>query len=90
MFHLLEHHSDLGHHDHEGSDHGHEDGSDDHNPFQGHAGEVCGAMTIVCIAADHPCIHLSVPTLERTLAPSEDDDVLVAYTGSKWNPPKRA
>lgn len=88
LVHLLEHHSEFGHHHDDASDHGHGD-EEEHNPFKGHADEACASMTLWSVAADHTVIVMTVPSMERGLIPLEDEDALMAHTGSKWNPPKQ-
>lgn len=88
VVHLLEHHSDLGHHHENAAEHGHGD-DEGHDPFQGHPDEACAAMTLLSIVADHSEVIMTVPFIGRTLVPLEDDDALLAHTGSKWNPPKQ-
>ena len=88
LVHLLEHHSDFGHHDDEASAHGHGD-EEGHNPFNGHTDEACGAMTLLSVAADDTEMVMTVPSMERALVPTADEDALMAHTGSKWNPPKQ-
>lgn len=86
--HLLEHHSDLGHHHDVPAEHGHSDDADGHNPFGHDHNEACGASSVISLPLDPYTISLIVPTSTSLLAPPHLAIALSAFTGSKWNPPK--
>lgn len=88
VLHLLEHHSDWGHHDEEGSEHGHE-GEHDHTPFDFDChGEFCGCGGMIALAIDRSPLLVSSVPLSTTLGVAELPIASGAFTGSVWNPPK--
>ena len=89
--HLLEHHSDFGHHDPDGPGHHHDDVPDqehDHSPFDdGCHNEFCACSGMaVVLTAPQPA--LQVPTAAMQLAPEYSETDFASFSGSKWNPPK--
>jgi hypothetical protein len=87
VLHLLEHHSDLGHHHDAPAQHDHED-SGHHDPF-GHAHhEACGAGSLVSLPGEASTPALIISASARALLPAEAPMALSAFSGSKWNPPK--
>ena len=88
--HLLEHHSDFGHHHDDPAEHGHGDDEDGHIPFRHEHHEACGASSIVSLPADPYTISVIIPTSTSALVPAEVAVALSAFSGSKWNPPKQA
>ena len=89
VLHLLEHHSDLGHHHDNATEHGHED-TDDHNPFGHEQHEACATASLVSLAAEPQVLSLFVPASVSALGSSEMVTALSDFSGSKWNPPKQA
>ena len=87
LIHLLEHHSDLGHHRDAPAEHGH-GGDEGHNPFGHHNNEVCGIASVVSLPVDPCTLSGMVPTSIALPVPSEMALALSDYSGSKWNPPK--
>lgn len=88
VLHLLEHHSDLGHHDEEGSDHGHE-GDHDHTPFGSDChGEFCACSGMIALGSDDASPLISLVPLTTTLGGIELPIASGAFTGGVWNPPK--
>ncbi|MEO8589760.1 MAG: hypothetical protein ABI432_10355 [Flavobacteriales bacterium] len=88
LVHLLEHHSDLGHHDAEGTGH-HHDKPGDHDPFGGGCHEVfCACNGAVVINSDALRHVFSVLPLMTTLGMAELPIASGAFTGGVWNPPK--
>lgn len=87
IVHLLEHHSDFGHHDSEDAP-DHHGGSGDHHPFGGDCHEVfcaCGGAAFVPM---HQRVVLAVGTSFLSLGAAPVHELIEAYSGSKWNPPK--
>ena len=88
IMHLLEHHSDLGHHDKEGSDHEH-DGDHDHTPFDEDChGEFCACSGMIGLSGDEHSFLISLVPLTTTLGAAELPIASGAFTGGVWNPPK--
>jgi hypothetical protein len=88
VLHLLEHHSDLGHHDEEGSTHGH-DGDHDHMPFDEDChGEFCACSGMIALPMDHHAWVVSLVPLTTTMGVAELPLASGAFTGGVWNPPK--
>lgn len=89
--HLLEHHSDFGHHDPAGPGHHHDDVPDhehDHSPFDdGCHDEFCACSSPVLIATV-PQLALTVPDQALELAPVYRESDIISFSGSKWNPPR--
>jgi hypothetical protein len=94
LSHLLEHHSDFGHHDGDGTQHDHgalPASEHDHSPFDdgcGHEFCACGASALI---ATRPQVLLvaavgAVLSVENTAVGTYID----SYSGSKWNPPRIA
>lgn len=92
VVHLLEHHSDLGHHDEGGAHHTHADlpaDEHDHSPFdEGCADELCACGGVAVIPM-RQTVRLSAPSAAVELAGAEVLASLATYQGAKWNPPKR-
>ncbi len=89
LVHLLEHHSDLGHHHDAPEEHGHSD-EEGHDPFSPEQHGTCGVSSLVCLPCDADVITLTAPTSARSLGRMEMATALSAFSGSKWNPPKQA
>jgi hypothetical protein len=87
LVHLLEHHSDFGHHHDTPAEHGHAD-HDGHSPFGHDRNETCGAASLVSLAMDPQGLYLIMPAGIALTLPSELATSLSDYSGSKWNPPK--
>ena len=87
VLHLLEHHSDFGHHHDNAAEHGHED-SDGHNPFGHEQHEACATTSLVSLPAEPQVFLLVVPASVSALGSSEMVTALSDFSGSKWNPPK--
>jgi hypothetical protein len=91
ILHILEHHSDLGHHDHADLGHQHEDipaEDHDHSPFQEHGDALCAHASA---AAELPSAQLAAifPSSRTELIRGRVPEAhLASYSGSKWNPPK--
>ncbi|MBK8339824.1 MAG: hypothetical protein IPK99_07415 [Flavobacteriales bacterium] len=88
VMHLLEHHSDFGHHHDDAAEHGHGDDDGAHNPFGHEHQEACGASCVVSLPVHPYSLSLIVPMSTALLLPSEMATALSDCTGSKWNPPK--
>lgn len=91
VLHLLEHHSDFGHHDEEGEG-GHHDelpGEEhDHSPFdEGCSDEFCACSGIALVPLRHN-IRLVLSRASIELSPAEETLHFVSFSGSKWNPPR--
>ena len=86
IVHWVEHHSDLGHHDHAGGHHHDEHG--DHDPFNCEEHGPFAAFTCASVALDPQAITWNVPIAVRVTAVPTDEGALSAYSGSKWNPPR--
>ncbi|HMC97807.1 MAG TPA: hypothetical protein VKG92_09145 [Flavobacteriales bacterium] len=87
LVHLLEHHSDLGHHDKGDTDH--HDRPGDHNPFGRGCHEVfCACNGVVAINSDARPQVFSLLPLTTTLGVAEKSIASGAFTGGVWNPPK--
>ncbi|MBK7752048.1 MAG: hypothetical protein IPI41_05365 [Flavobacteriales bacterium] len=88
VMHLLEHHSDLGHHDPAGSAHGH-DSDHDHTPFgEDPHGELCACSGMIALSSEHGSSVISLVPLTTTLGVVELPIASGAFTGGVWNPPK--
>lgn len=88
VLHLLEHHSDLGHHDEEGTDHG-DDNDHDHTPFDEDChGEFCACSGMLALSCDHRTASIPLVPLTTTLGVAELPIASGAFTGGVWNPPK--
>lgn len=87
LVHLLEHHSDLGHHDEDtGEHHGHES---DHDPFAEDChGEFCACSGMVALTPASSGHLLSSAMLTTTVGASTCPLALNAFSGNVWNPPK--
>ena len=85
--HLLEHHSDLGHHDEDiGS---HHDPAGHHDPFSEDCqGEFCACGGLVAVAPVPVGHLLSLAPLSVTVGGALQAVVPCAFTGNVWNPPK--
>ena len=85
VLHVLEHHSDLGHHDKDVN--GHEG---DHNPFD----DGCDEFLCACASpAFLPALAVDLVLLENSgqvLACPEQPLLVSVFSGNIWNPPKRA
>ena len=87
VLHLLEHHSDLGHHDENGADHG--DTEHDHTPFDEDChGEFCACSGMIALPSDQRAWVVSLIPLTTTLGVAELPIASGAFTGGVWNPPK--
>ncbi|QQR86943.1 MAG: hypothetical protein IPJ76_01575 [Flavobacteriales bacterium] len=87
VLHLLEHHSDLGHHDEETSDHHDHDG--DHDPFgKGCHGEFCACSGMIALPTDQRASIVCLLPLTTTLGEAKLPIALGAFAGGVWNPPK--
>lgn len=89
VVHLLEHHSDFGHHDSEDAT-DHHDGPNDHHPFGGDCHEIFCACSGAAFVPMHQHVEIPIGTTYVSLGTAPVDDLIEAYSGSKWNPPKRA
>jgi hypothetical protein len=88
VLHLLEHHSDLGHHDEEGSQHG-DHGDHDHSPFDEDChGEFCACSGLLALCSTEGSALISLLPLTTTLGAQELPMASGAFTGGVWNPPK--
>lgn len=88
VLHLLEHHSDFGHHHESAVEHGHADDEDGHNPFDQDDHGACGALSLVSLPIHAEGLTLAAPFAEATFGAVERTGALASYSGSKWNPPK--
>jgi hypothetical protein len=91
VMHLLEHHSDLGHHDEEGAGH-HTDElpgeAHDHSPFdEGCAHEFCACGGLALLPMRSVMAWMP-PMSGSELRTAEVEAYIASYSGSKWNPPK--
>ena len=87
VLHLLEHHSDLGHHDNESGEHQDHDG--DHSPFGTDChGEFCACSGMIALLTDQRSLHISLVPITTTLGAAELPIASGAFTGGVWNPPK--
>lgn len=88
VMHLLEHHSDLGHHDAAGSGHDH-DSDHEHTPFgEDCHGELCACSGLVALPTDDSGLVTSLVPLTTTLGVAQLPIASGAFTGGVWNPPK--
>lgn len=92
VLHLLEHHSDLGHHDEEGTHDDHHTDHDtdhDHMPFDEDChGEFCACSGLIALSHDNRSLLISLVPLTTTLGVAELPIASGAFTGGVWNPPK--
>ncbi len=98
LAHMLEHHSDLGHHD-DGDGHcadepaterGHaHDHDHDHSPFAGGChGDACSTGAVVLPVQYFASIPMPSPSVQQV--GGEVEAYVASFQGSKWNPPKHA
>ncbi len=87
VVHLLEHHSDLGHHDEDTGSHHDSDGHQD--PFSEDChGEFCACGGLVAVVPV-PAVHLlSLTPLSVTFDAAFLPMAPCAFSGNVWNPPK--
>ncbi|MBL7953085.1 MAG: hypothetical protein JNM62_15355 [Flavobacteriales bacterium] len=88
LLHLLEHHSDLGHHHSGALEHGHADDEDDHDPFVPHQHEACTTLSVASLHQQPGGLTAPIPWRARRVVPYYEDNALSAFSGSKWNPPR--
>jgi len=85
--HLLEHHSDLGHHDEDTGDHHGPDGHQE--PFgEDCHGEFCACSGMVAIAPGTAALLVSTTPLTTTVRSAFLPAAPCAFAGNVWNPPK--
>jgi len=88
VLHLLEHHSDLGHHDEEGAPHD-DDTDHDHMPFDEDChGELCACGGLVALAAGNSSCRITVSPLTTVVGTFFLPSAPSAFAGNVWNPPK--
>lgn len=91
VLHLLEHHSDLGHHDEDGPGHRHADlppGEHDHSPFDDGCNEqFCGCSSQALLPL-RDAITFAIPSPAVRLLTSDVEARVASFSGSKWNPPR--
>ena len=87
--HLLEHHSDFGHHDEEGSGQGHEHPGS-HNPFGGDCHETFCACSGAAFVVMHQTMGIAYQEAAIALGELPVEMNIISGSGSVWNPPKRA
>ena len=91
LAHILEHHSDLGHHDEDGEGHQHADlppGEHDHTPFDDGCTDAFCACSGAAFVPTGQQIRLLFVATVRELRPHEKQAHAASFSGSKWNPPK--
>ncbi len=91
VLHILEHHSDFGHHDDDSEGHQHADlppGEHDHTPFDDGCSDVFCACSGIALASTHSSLHLVLSRATIALSPAEETLHFVSFSGSKWNPPR--
>jgi len=88
VLHILEHHSDLGHHDEQAN--GHDGHDSDHNPFDDGCNEVLCACASPAFLPERPAQFVLLSSAVQTLACLELPVMLSAFSGNIWNPPKQA
>ena len=87
LVHLLEHHSDFGHHHDDPVEHGHDE-EQGHSPFGHDHHEACPTATLVSLPTGAQVFTLFLPASVSALGSSEMVTALSDFSGSKWNPPK--
>ena len=88
VLHVLEHHSDFGHHDKQVN--GHEEHDGDHNPFDDGCDELLCACATPAFFPERPTEFVLLNPAAQVLACPGVPVVLSAFSGNIWNPPKRA
>ncbi|MGV9012827.1 MAG: hypothetical protein ACOH13_09565 [Flavobacteriales bacterium] len=88
VLHVLEHHSDLGHHDKDVN--GHEEHESDHNPFDDGCDEFLCACASPAFLPEMPVEFILLENSGQVLVCPEQPVLMRAFSGNIWNPPKRA
>ncbi len=89
VWHMLEHHGDFDFsHHHDAAEHGHTE-DEGHDPFTPHQHEACASISIASLPDVPEGFPSPVTVMAQCVPPAGDDAALSAFSGSKWNPPRR-